>query len=378
MRYFLVAGEASGDLHGSDLVRHLLRADNEAVIVCWGGDRMQKEGATLLKHYKELAFMGFTEVLLKARRLLGFMKQVKREIAEFRPDVVILIDYPGFNLRIAGFIKERGIPVYYYISPKIWAWNKSRIKKIKRLIDRMYVIFPFETAFYASYDYRVLYFGNPLVDSVARGMAGALEPLRFREKHGLDNRPVIAILAGSRIQEVKKLLPAMISIRDSYRDYQFVVAGISAVPPQLYDSITAGTDIRVVYDDTYSVLRLCELALVTSGTATLETALAAVPQVVCYITNPVTYTLAKAFLKIRFLSLVNLIMDREVVRELIQDELNDHNLAVEINSIMSGGWKREVMMAGYRELSASLDGKGSGEKVSMDIYQSLCLIKNVN
>jgi len=301
MRYFLVAGEASGDLHGSDLVKHLMQADSEAVISCWGGDKMEKEGATLLKHYRELAIMGFTEVVSNARRLLRYMKQVKSEILEFRPDVVILIDYPGFNLRIARFIKEQGIPVYYYISPKIWAWRQSRIKKIKQLVDRMYVIFPFETAFYARHDYRVIYFGNPLVDSVARGMSEALEPKMLREKYGLDNRPVIALLAGSRVQEVSNLLPAMVSIRDSYRDYQFVVAGIRAVPDHLYDSILSGTDVRVIYDQTYSILKCSEMALVTSGTATLETALARVPQVVCYRTSPLTYRLAKAFVKIRFI-----------------------------------------------------------------------------
>lgn len=378
MRYFMVAGEASGDLHGSDLVRHLIKADNRAEISCWGGDKMEKEGAMLLKHYRELAIMGVTEVILNAGRIFGFFRQVKRDITAFRPDVVILIDYPGFNLRLAGWLRKRGITVYYYISPKVWAWKQSRVKKIKRLVNRMYVIFPFETGFYASHNYRVIYFGNPLVDSVARGMAESVDPETFRRVNNLDSRPVIALLAGSRVQEVKKLLPEMLKIRDSYRDFQFVVAGISSVPGSLYNSIAGDTDIRIVYDQTYSLLRCCDLALVTSGTATLETALAGVPQVVCYRTSSITYTLAKTFLKIRFISLVNIIMDKEVVRELIQNDLNEYNLTVEINSLIKGGWKREVMISAYRELVDLLDGKESGKKVAEDIYHSLMLVNNVN
>lgn len=378
MKYFIIAGEASGDLHGSDLVKQLVSIDPEAEIACWGGDKMEREGATLLMHYRDLAIMGFTEVIMKAGKILRFMKQVKRDILKFKPDVVIMIDYPGFNLRIAKYLKKRNIGVYYYISPKVWAWKQSRIKTIRKVVDRMYVIFPFETDFYARHNFRVIYYGNPLVDSVASGMSQALDPQAFRRETGLDQRPVIALLAGSRVQEVRKMLPEMVKVHDSYMDYQFVVAGVKSVPSSLYDNVTGGTDIKVVYDQTYSLLRCAEVALVTSGTATLETALAGVPQVVCYRTSPLTYFLARSFLKIRFISLVNLIADREIVRELIQDDLNERNLATEINSLIPGGWKREVMMSGYRELAAMLDGKGSGRRVATDIYNSLVLVNNIN
>jgi lipid-A-disaccharide synthase len=378
MRYFLIAGEASGDLHGSDLVKQLKLTDKDAVISCWGGDLMEQEGATLLKHYRELAVMGFTEVLFKLRTILGFMKQVKREIIEFKPDVVIMIDYPGFNLRIASFLKEKGFKVYYYISPKVWAWKESRVKKIKKVVERMYVIFPFETEFYRNHNYKVLYFGNPLVDSVSKGIADAVTPEEFRTNNGFDSRPIIALLPGSRVQEIKKMLPLMMMVRDTYRDYQFVVSGVKSVPSDLYSSLIADYDIKVVYNQPYAVLKVAEVALVTSGTATLETALAGVPQVVCYKTSWLTYHLAKVVLKIRFISLVNLIMDKEIVRELVQNDLNERNLSGEIDILLPGGWKREVMQSGYRDLSAMLDGKGSGEKVAKDIFSSLILVNNRN
>lgn len=373
-----MAGEASGDLHGSELVRQLYNADPEADVACWGGDLMSDAGADLKVHYRELAFMGFTEVLANLHRIARWFTQIKREIAFFKPDVVILIDYPGFNLRLAAYLNKQGVRVFYYISPKVWAWNKKRVYKIRRLIERMYVIFPFEKEFFASYNYRVHYFGNPLADMVSEGMANAPDPHSFREFNALDRRPIIALLAGSRIQEVKKMLPEMIKVMETYPDYQLVIAGVRTVPADLYSKILSGRDIKIVYDQIYALLRSSEVALVTSGTATLETALANIPQVVCYQTSPVTYLLARWVLKIRFISLVNIIMDREVVSELIQGRLNQSNLVKEIGLLLPGRWKREVMKSDYRKLNDMLAGRGAAAAVAMDIVNSLKIQPYVN
>lgn len=373
-----MAGEPSGDLHGSELIKQLFNEDPDAEIACWGGELMSDAGADLRVHYRELAFMGFTEVLTNLHRIVRYFILIKRQIASFRPDVVILIDYPGFNLRLAAHLKKRGVRIFYYISPKVWAWKKRRVYKIRRVIERMYVIFPFEEEFYERYNYRVHYFGNPLADTVSEGMADAPDPQTFREFNGLDKRPVIALLAGSRVQEVKKMLPLMISVRETYPDYQFVVAGVRAVPSELYSEILSESDVKVVYDQIYALLRSSEMALVTSGTATLETALAGVPQVVCYCTSPVTYLIARMVLRIRFISLVNIIMDREVVRELIQGELNQYNLVKETGLLLHGGWKREVMKSDYRKLNDMLSGRGAAAAVARDIVDSLNILSDVN
>jgi lipid-A-disaccharide synthase len=378
MRYFIVAGEASGDLHGAELIRQLSFEDTDAEIACWGGELMSDAGADLRIHYRDLAFMGFTEVVMNLHRIIRYYILIKRQIAAFRPDLVILIDYPGFNLRLADYLKKRGIRVYYYISPKVWAWKRRRVYKIRKLIDRMYVIFPFEEQFFAGYNYRVHYFGNPLADIVLSGMADAPDPEAFKEFNGLDGRPVIALLAGSRVQEVRKMLPRMISIRETYPDYQFVVAGVRSVPAGLYSEILSGSDVKVVYEQMYALLNSSELALVTSGTATLETALAGVPQVVCYYTSPLTYMLARLVLRIKFISLVNIIMEREVVKELIQGELNQYNLVKEAGLLLRGGWKREVMQSDYRKLRDMLSGKGAAAAVARNMVDSLKLVSDVN
>lgn len=378
MKYFLIAGEASGDLHGSNLVKHLTAIDPVAEIVCWGGDLMQSQGARVLKHYRELNFMGIWEVMVRLVSIMRNFSECRRQILEFRPDVVVLIDYPGFNLKIAEFLKKRGIRSYYYISPKVWAWKSSRVKKIKAYVDRMYTIFPFETEFYGKYDYRVQYFGNPLVESVSQGLAESDDPPGFIARNGLAQKPVIAILPGSRKQEITRMLPVMLGMADYYTDYQLVVAGAPSVPNELYSSLVADRDVKVVYGQTYALLKSSEVAVVTSGTATLETALAGVPQVVCYKTGWLNYQVGKRFLKIRFISLVNLIMDREIVKELIQHDLVERNLSSEINAILPGGWKREVMKKNYGQLNAILEGNGASERIAADIYQSLLLVNNVN
>lgn len=378
MKYFIISGEASGDLHGSNLVRELRQTDTKAEIVCWGGDLMEKEGAKVLMHYRDLAIMGFWEVLINLKKIRRNLKLCKQQIVDFNPDVVICIDYPGFNLRIAEFLKDKVDNVYYYISPKIWAWKESRIKKIKEYITRMYVIFPFETEFYDKHNYRVKYFGNPLVDTVEREIESADNKEIFFQKNNLEDKPVIALLAGSRIQEVKKILPAFIKISDYYIDYQFIVAGVRTVPSEIYDSIIGDSGVGVLYDETYTLYKHCDAALVASGTATLEAALADVPQVVCYRASWISYIIARIFTNIRFISLVNLIMDREVVKELIQGKMNSKLIVSELNSLLPGGWKREVMIEDYTRLKADLSGKGAAGRVAKDIYNSLRLINNVN
>jgi len=371
MKYFIIAGEPSGDLHGSTLVRNLVRVDPAAEISCWGGDLMRQAGGRLLKHYRETAFMGAWEVLKNIRRIRDNFSDCRQQIAEMSPDVVILIDYPGFNLRIARYVKQLGIRVYYYISPKFWAWREGRVKQVKKYVDRLYIIFPFEKEFFRRHGYGVTFLGNPLVDHVEiwRGAAPGRETIAA--SMGLDTRPVIALLAGSRHQEVSQILPAMVSIAAGFPDYQFVVAGMDHLPAELYEGITGSLPVRVINGRTYDLLSVAEAALVTSGTATLEAALFDVPQVVCYRTSAVTYHLAKKFIKVRFLSLVNLIMDREVVRELIQKDLNQSRLHSELQDILVTGYRHEMIIRDYNELREILGGRGASERVAEDMLRNL-------
>ena len=378
MKYFIISGEASGDLHGSNLVRELKLIDKDTDIVCWGGDLMEREGAKVLMHYRELAIMGFWEVLVNLRKISKNMTLCKQQVLEFKPDVVILIDYPGFNLRIAEFLKGKIDNVYYYISPKIWAWKQSRIKKIKEYISRMYVIFPFETEFYEKHNYPVKYFGNPLVDTVQREIDVAGDRGHFLKKHNLEDKPIIALLAGSRIQEVKKILPEMVRVSDYYMDHVFIVAGVNTVSKEIYEKILGNSRVKVVYNETYSLYKHSDAALVASGTATLEAAIAGVPQVVCYKASWISYLIARAFAKIRFISLVNLIMDRELVKELIQDKMKSKLIVSELNSLLPGGWKRDVLMEDYAQLTSKLSGEGAAGRVAKDVYGSLRLLLNVN
>lgn len=378
MKYFIIAGEASGDLHGSNLITELNNIDPEAKFYCWGGNRMEEAGGQLLVHYRELAVMGFWEVLTKIGKIFRNLRKCRRQIVEHNPDLVILIDYPGFNLRIARYLRNTNINVYYFISPKVWAWKRSRVKKIKKYVNRMYVIFPFEPEFYEKYDYTVHYFGNPLVETVEKGIEASAKTGQFHTQYGLDNKPVISLLAGSRVQEIKKILPVMARMETYYPDYQFLVAGISTVDRSIYENILEGSNIKVIYDDTYSLLANSDAALVTSGTATLETAIAGIPQVVCYKASRFSYAVARILVNIRFISLVNLIIDKEIVKELIQGKLNERNLVSELNTILPGGWKREIMIADYLILHKKLSGRGASARIAEDMYHSLKLVANVN
>lgn len=349
-------------------MKELKLKDPQAEFRFWGGDLMQAQGGTLVKHYRDLAFMGFAEVVMNLRTILGNISVAKKDIETYKPDAVILVDYPGFNLRIAEFVKSLGIKVYYYISPQIWAWKTGRVHKIKKVVDKMFVILPFEEEFYQRYDYKVDFVGNPLLDSLNN--LPEIDEQQFRKDNNLDERPIIALLPGSRTQEIKVKLPLMLSVEKDFPDYQFVVAGAPSQPIENYKKI-AGNDLKIVENKTYDLLRVSHAALVTSGTATLETALLKVPEVVCYKGNAISYEIGKRVVKnIRFISLVNLIMDEEVVKELIQYDLTYENIKRELDLILNSP-KREKIMKSYEELYHKLGGIGASERTASLIIEDL-------
>ena len=368
MRYYIIAGEASGDLHAANLMRELKELDQQAEFRCWGGDLMKEMGAHLVKHYRDLAFMGFAEVVMNLRTILKNLDVCKSDLLSYRPDVLILVDYPGFNLRMAKFAKEAGIRVVYYISPQAWAWKESRVHTIKKVVDRMLVILPFEKAFYQKHGYAVEFVGHPLLDEIAMQQQIASSRITWLEQQQLLDRPVIAVLPGSRKQEITTMLPLMLSVVKHFPQYQFVIGAAPSQELTFYRSLLGDTKIAIVKGQTYELLRHAHAALVTSGTATLETALFKVPEVVCYKGNRISYWIARALIKIRFISLVNLIMDREVVKELIQDELNERNLATELGRILVGP-QRDAMLTDYEELKNRLGGAGASKKAATAIVQ---------
>ncbi|MDA3779233.1 MAG: lipid-A-disaccharide synthase [Bacteroidales bacterium] len=371
MKYYLIAGEASGDLHGSNLMKGLKQVDNNVDFRFWGGDKMLEQGGELVQHYKESAFMGFLEVMQNLRKISSNIKKCKSDIINYSPDVLILIDYPGFNLRIAEYAKNNGIKVYYYISPKIWAWKEARIKKIKSFVDKMFVIFPFEVDFYDKHNYSVDFVGNPLLDAIDEKKNEPYNIENFRNKNKLNDKPIIAVLAGSRKQEIDKNLSIMLDIIPRYNEYQFVVATAPSIENKYYSKFTKEHDVKLVFNQTYDVLKYSEAALITSGTATLETALFNIPQVVCYKAGKISYTIAKHFVKIKFISLVNLVMNKEVVKELIQDEMNISNISMELNNILYDDNYRNNMLNNYSLLQDKLGGVGASKRVASLIYNYL-------
>ena len=369
MKYYIIAGEASGDLHASNLMKALKKADSEADFRFWGGDLMQKQGGTMVKHYRDLAFMGFAEVLMNLRTILRNISFCKKDIEAYQPDVLLFIDYPGFNLRIAKWARKEGYKTHFYISPQIWAWKENRIRDIQRDIDQMYVILPFEKEFYEDkHNYKVHFVGHPLIDAIAD--RPPVNEETFRKKYQLDQRPVIALLPGSRKQEISKMLEIMLSITDDFPDYQFVIAGAPSQEEAFYQQFIKRKNIHLIMNKTYDVLSLATAALVTSGTATLETALFKVPEVVCYKGNRISYEIAKRIIKLDYISLVNLIMDREVVKELIQAEFNRKNLKLELQKILSEK-QRERIFSDYFELEQKLGGAGASEKTARLIYETI-------
>jgi lipid-A-disaccharide synthase len=371
MKYFIIAGEQSGDLHGSNLVKELLEADNSAEIFCWGGDLMESAGATLLVHYRKMAFMGFIAVIKNLGSISKNINLCKKQINEYRPDVIIFIDYPGFNLRIAEYSKNKGYKTFYYISPKLWAWNERRVKKIKKYIDRMFIIFPFEVDFYKKHHITVEYYGNPLVDEIEKKFSSFPAKSNIYQYLGIENKPVIALLAGSRKHEIQLILPEMIKAVHSFPGYQFVLAGVKNIPDEIYSNIIGNAPVKLIKEKTYEILFSAEAALVTSGTATLETALYGTPQVVCYKGDFFSMLIAWMVIKVKYISLVNLILNTEAVKELVQYDLKKSTLINELKSILPGGAKREKQLADYKVLSIKLGPSGASERIAREMVREL-------
>ncbi len=372
MKYYIIAGEASGDLHGSNLVKELHKLDGQADTRCWGGEKMEAAGATLVKHYRDLAFMGFTEVIKNLPTILRNLKDCKKDITAFSPDALILIDYPGFNLRIAKWAREQGLKVIYYISPQVWAWKENRVKAIKRDVDKMLVILPFEKAFYKKWNVEVEYVGHPLVEVIERFKS---EHASGRQEPGAINNdtPIIALLPGSRKQEISVKLPIMLEVAGAFPQYRFMVAKAPGLPVTFYDNLMKPySNVEAVENKTYHILNKASAALVTSGTATLETALFEVPEVICYKGSNISYQIAKRLIRIKFIGLVNLIMDKEVVKELIQNDLTPQKIAAELTLLLENREKQQQLKADYRALRELL-GKGghASANAAKSIYQFL-------
>ena len=361
MKYYIIAGEASGDLHASNLMKALQKEDVNADFRFWGGDLMQSVGGTLVKHYKERAFMGFAEVILNLRTVLGFIKFCKKDILKYRPDHIIFIDNSGFNLRIAKWAKQQNFNTNYYIAPQVWASRASRVEDIKRDIDEMFVTLPFEKEFYKKYNYDVHFVGHPLIDGIAD--RPQVDVKLFKEEHNLSDKPIIALLPGSRKQEITKMLSVMLKMANKFTDYQFVIAGAPSQEYDFYKQFIHIDNVKFISNKTYDLLSVSYAALVTSGTATLETALFKVPQVVCYKGSWLSYQIAKRIITLKFISLVNLIMDAEVVTELIQNDFNEKRLEAELKKILDEK-ERAKMFETYYELEQKLGGKGASEKVA--------------
>ncbi len=360
MKYYLIAGEASGDLHGANLMAALKARDAKAEFRFYGGDLMQAEGGTLFKHYADMAYMGFVEVALNLRKILKNMKSCKEDISAWKPDVVIPIDFPGFNLKIAAYCKEKGFKVFYYISPKVWAWNQKRVLNIKKVVDKMFCILPFEVDFYKAWDMKVDYIGNPLLDAVFIHQKNE----NFLAQNNLSQKPIVALLPGSRKQELKGILPEMMQVVNQFPDYQFVIAGAPSFDQNHYASFTGEKLVPVIFNQTYDLLEHASAAIVASGTATLETALFHVPQMVVYKGNPLSIAIARAVIKIRFISLVNLIMDREIVKELIQKDCTPEKISKELGLLLKDETYRKTMLNNYNLLDEKMGKAGASAKAA--------------
>ena len=368
MTYYIIAGERSGDLHGSNLIRSIRQHDTHAQVRAWGGEQMEAAGATLVKHYRDMAFMGFWEVAKNLGTIRKLMRDCRADVLANRPNVLILIDYAGFNLRMAAWAKLHGIRVFYYISPKVWAWNQRRALKIRANVDRLFVILPFEKTFFSQYDYEVEYVGNPLLDALANHRPN---PMVVTQLGGSD-KPIIALLPGSRRQEILSILPVMLETTRQFPEYRFVMSTVSNLPDELYDTLLAHYPaVERVSDAAYDVLSVASAALVTSGTATLETALLHVPQVVCYRTSWLSYAIARRLIAVPYISLVNLIVDRPLVTELIQNDLTTNRTSDELRAILPGGSRRSNVLAGYVDLQQRMGSAGASERTGIAMVAAL-------
>jgi lipid-A-disaccharide synthase len=369
MKYYIIAGEASGDLHGSNLMKALYENDAAAEVRFWGGNLMQEVGGTLVKHYKALAFMGFAEVVMNLKTILNNIKFCKKDIEKFTPDVIIFIDYPGFNMRIAKWAKEKGIKTHYYIAPQIWAWKENRIKAVKRDFDKLFVILPFEKDFFeVKHGFPVEFVGHPLIDAIhSRKKSTEID---FRKDNNLDDKPIIALLPGSRKQEISKMLEVMLSVTDDFSGYQFVIAGAPSQEFEFYQQFLKTKNVKFISNKTYDLLSFATAALVTSGTATLETALFKVPEVVCYKGSWASYQIAKRIITLKYISLVNLIMDKEVVTELIQDDFNKKRIKEELSKLFEPAHRKQLL-ENYEILQTKLGGIGASQKTAKLIINDL-------
>jgi lipid-A-disaccharide synthase len=371
-KLYIIAGEASGDLHGSNLMKELLKQEPSLEMRFWGGDKMAAVAGKPVKHIKDLAFMGFLEVILNLKTILGNIRFCKEDIANYKPDTLILIDYPGFNMRIAEWAHEQGIQVLYYISPQIWAWKQNRVHKIKKVVDKVFCILPFEKDFYAKFGVEVEFVGNPLIDAIDTFESEKFNKTQFYKEQQLDERPIIAILPGSRVQEVKLKLPIMLeAVKNKLSDYQIIIAGAPNLEADFYNSILENNPVKIVYGNTYGLLSVSTAALVTSGTATLETALFEVPEVVCYKGSYLSYLIAKQLIKGKYISLVNLIMDREVVKECIQADCNPKLIASELDKILPQGEKHTTLLSDYKALKKILGGVGASEETAKRMLKTM-------
>ena len=373
MKYYIIAGEASGDLHASNLIKALKQEDPAAEVRGWGGDLMREAGADIVRHYKDTAIMGFVNVVRKLGTIRDNIRLCCSDIRKWHPDVVILVDYAGFNLRIARFAKSIGLKVFYYISPKLWAWNTGRVKKIKKYVDRMFTIFPFETEFYRQYGYSVQYGGNPLVDAICERPFQQETFQDFIRSFGLPDKPIVALLAGSRKQELKYVLPTMLKMVSHFPDYQFIIAGAPSMTDADYAPYLHGTDLRIIYGATYRLVSQSAAALVTSGTATLETALLRTPQVVCYNMEfpRLSHWMFKTFVKVKYISLVNLIFGGELVKELMLEQLTEENLLHELSRLLCSERYREKMLRGYDEVILRMGESGASRRFARMMAEAL-------
>lgn len=373
MKYYIIAGEPSGDLHGSNLIRGLLAADPDARLRFWGGDKMAEAGGRghLVKHYRETSFFGFVQVVRHLPTVLRQIGECKRDIEAFAPDAVILIDYPGFNMRIARFAHQKGYKVLYYISPKVWAWKERRVKTIKRYVDRLYIIFPFEREYFRGKGIDAVFEGNPLVDAIESHRGEWLSREEFARRNGLDDRPIVALLAGSRRSEIRDNLPDMVALSREFPAYQFVVAGVDWIERSLYERYLSGSDVRIVFDQTYQTLAVAEAALVTSGTATLETALIGTPQIVLFHIMWIYEKLRPIFLKVPFVSLVNLNLERESVREMVCSHFDIAEAREELAAILCGGGERRRMLEDYSELRVRIGDEGASQRFARRMVEYL-------
>ena len=362
-KYYIIAGEASGDMHASNLMAEIKRKEPYAEFRGFGGDLMQQQGLDLVKHYRTMAYMGFAEVAVNLRKVLGNIDLCKKDIEQYNPDALILVDYPGFNLRIAEFAHQKRIKVFYYISPQVWAWKRRRVNKIKASVDKMLVILPFEEEFYRQYGVDVTYVGHPLLDELSK-FVGVNRSIFLRRNSLGEKREIIALLPGSRPQEIKRTLDTMLKVVPHFPEYQFVVAGVSSVDKALYKRIIGNADVFWVENQTYDLLQNASAAVVTSGTATLETALFSVPEVVCYKATRFSYRIAKWLVKVKYICLVNLVMDREVVKELIQNDLTEKNIIEELELLLHDGNRQRTLLEDYDELRDQLGNAGASAKAA--------------